>query len=176
MKNNNNHRNSIPEKSLFIGAALFGLIADTLLISGFIGLRSGNSLFCSLATVRNGGGAASGHSPTPIQLQAILHYAMSRMVPQQSLGKVMVSYDSLKTRAPCNFLVFGLDHDLLTWTSLNPRGKKVFLEEDSKWFQTVLKDLSYLKAHPVKYRTQLSQAKKLRCVFVTAELEVGYGD
>uniref|UniRef100_A0A7N2KUF2 Xylanase inhibitor N-terminal domain-containing protein n=1 Tax=Quercus lobata TaxID=97700 RepID=A0A7N2KUF2_QUELO len=47
------------------------------------------------------------------------------------------------------------------WTSLNPRGKTVFLKEDPKWFQTVLKDSSYLKANTVKYRTQLSQADDL---------------
>ncbi|XP_050253587.1 probable methyltransferase At1g27930 [Quercus robur] len=46
-------------------------------------------------------------------------------------------------------------------TSLNPRGKTVFLKEDPKWFQTVLKDSPYLKAHTVKYRTQLSQADHL---------------
>ncbi|KAF3944485.1 hypothetical protein ACB098_03G119800 [Castanea mollissima] len=162
MKNNNNHRNSIPGKSLFIGAAMSGLIVGALLISGFIGSRSGNSLFCSLAAVRIGGGAAaSGNTATPIQLQAILHYATSPVVPQQSLGEVTVSYDVLKTRAPCNFLVFGLGHDSLMWTALNPSGKTVFLEEDPKWFQTVLKDSPYLKAHTVKYRTQLSQADNL---------------
>ncbi|KAL0000641.1 hypothetical protein SO802_014422 [Lithocarpus litseifolius] len=37
----------------------------------------------------------------------------------------------------------------------------VFLEEDPKWFQTVLKDSPNLKAHTVKYRTQLSQANYL---------------
>ncbi|KAL0015552.1 hypothetical protein SO802_002621 [Lithocarpus litseifolius] len=47
------------------------------------------------------------------------------------------------------------------WTSLNPRGKSVFLEEDLKWFQMVLKDSPYLKAHAVKYQTQLSQADDL---------------
>ncbi|KAK7836130.1 putative methyltransferase [Quercus suber] len=162
MKNNNNHWNSIPGKSLFIGAALSGLIAGALFTSGFIGSRSENSLFCLLAAVRNGGGtAASGHSPTPIQLQAILHYATSHVVPLLTLGEVTVSYDVLKARAPCNFLVFGLGHDSLMWTSLNPRGKTVFLEEDPKWFQTVLKDSPYLKAHMVKYRTQLSQADDL---------------
>ena len=71
MKNNNNHWNSIPGKSLF-GAALSSLIVDALLISSYIGSRSGNSLFCSLTTVRNGGGKQSlsnadlapGHSAT----------------------------------------------------------------------------------------------------------------
>ena len=47
------------------------------------------------------------------------------------------------------------------WTSLNQRGKTVFVEEDPKWFQTILKDSPYLKAHTVKYRTQLSQANDL---------------
>ena len=96
MKNNNNHRNSIPGKSLFIGAALSVLIVGALLISVFIGSRSENSLFCSLAAVRIGA-AASGDSPTSIQLQAILHYATSRVVPLLTLGEVTVSYDVLKT-------------------------------------------------------------------------------
>ena len=54
-----------------------------------------------------------------------------------------------------------LGYDSLMWTSLNQRGKTVFVEEDPKWFQTILKDSPYLKAHTVKYRTQLSQANDL---------------
>ncbi|KAK9995637.1 hypothetical protein SO802_020323 [Lithocarpus litseifolius] len=54
-----------------------------------------------------------------------------------------------------------LSYNSLIWTSLNPRGKTVFLKEDLQWFQTILKDSPYLKAHMVKYRTQLSQADDL---------------
>jgi uncharacterized protein (TIGR01627 family) len=160
-RNEKNHKNmknrhSFSEKSLFIGVALAGLIAGALLISSFIGI-GGNSLLCSRI-----GGVANNYSPAmSIQLEAIRHYATSRVVPQQSLAEVTVSFDVLKTLAPCNFLVFGLGHDSLMWTSLNPRGTTVFLEEDPKWVQTVLKDAPYLRAHNVQYRTQLSQADDL---------------
>lgn len=37
----------------------------------------------------------------------------------------------------------------------------MFLEEDPKWVQTVLKDAPYLHAHTVYYRTQLKEADRL---------------
>ncbi|XP_041014263.1 probable methyltransferase At1g27930 [Juglans microcarpa x Juglans regia] len=150
---------SLSENTLFIGVALAGLIVGAVVVYSFIGSGK-NYLLCS-QTDGSGIRAVSGYSPTEIQLRAILHYATSRIVPQQSLGEVTVSFDVLKSRAPCNFLVFGLGHDSLMWTSLNPRGTTIFLEEDPKWVQTVLKDAPDLRAHTVPYRTQLSQADEL---------------
>ncbi|KAL0327376.1 UNVERIFIED_CONTAM: putative methyltransferase [Sesamum angustifolium] len=94
-------------------------------------------------------------------MEAIRHYATSQVVPQQSLGEVTVSFDVLKAIAPCNFLVFGLGHDSLMWAALNPRGRTLFLEEDPKWYQAVLKDAPALEAETVAYRTQLSEADEL---------------
>lgn len=105
--------------------------------------------------------AVSEYEATPVQLQAIVHYATSRVTPQQSFGEISVSFAVLKERAPCNFLVFGLGHDSLMWTSLNPRGNTIFLEEDPKWIETVLKDAPTLRAHHVQYRTHLSEADDL---------------
>ncbi|KAB1225825.1 Glucuronoxylan 4-O-methyltransferase 1 [Morella rubra] len=146
-------------KTVFVGLSLAGLIfGAVLLISSFV-LSGENQLLCLLASA-SGRGVAN-YSPTEIQLQAIIHYATSPVVPQQSFAEVSVSFNVLKSRAPCNFLVFGLGHDSLMWTSLNPRGKTIFLEEDPKWVQTVLKDAPYLHAHTIQYRTQLSQAEDL---------------
>lgn len=101
------------------------------------------------------------YSATPTQLLAILHYATSSVVPQQSIDEIRVSFDVLQSLAPCNFLVFGVGRDSLMWTSLNPRGTTLFLEEDPDWVKTVLRDAPILRAHPVNYRTHLSEADEL---------------
>ncbi|PON61299.1 IRX15/IRX15L/IGXM [Parasponia andersonii] len=101
------------------------------------------------------------YAATPTQLLAILHYATSSVVPQQSIDEVRVSFEVLRSLAPCNFLVFGVGRDSLMWASLNPRGVTLFLEEDPDWIKTVLRDAPILRAHPVNYRTRLSEADEL---------------
>lgn len=83
------------------------------------------------------------------------------MVPQQSIKEINLSFNVLKEIAPCNFLVFGLGHDSLMWSALNPGGTTLFLEEDPKWLEMVLKEDPSLHAAHVKYTTQLSQADQL---------------
>ncbi|KAH7518909.1 hypothetical protein FEM48_Zijuj09G0221200 [Ziziphus jujuba var. spinosa] len=104
---------------------------------------------------------AAEYATTPTQLLAILHYATSNIVPQQSINEIRVSFEVLKSLAPCNFLVFGLGFDSLMWASLNPGGTTLFLEEDPKWVQTIVGKTPILQAHSVQYRTQLSEADKL---------------
>lgn len=152
-----------PEKMRFLVLTVAGLIGGALLISSFISAGNTTAMFCSLA----GGGSRSQSSPdqnsdtTRMHLNAILHYATSRVVPQQSLGEIRVSFDVLQSLSPCNFLVFGLGHDSLMWASFNPGGTTLFLEEDPKWVQTVLKDAPTLHARTVHYRTKLSEADSL---------------
>lgn len=107
------------------------------------------------------GAWASRPSATSLQLDAVLQYATSTVVPQQTLAEISVTSSVLRALAPANFLVFGLGRDSLMWASLNPHGKTLFLEEDPKWVQTVLGDAPALRAHTVPYRTQLSQADDL---------------
>ncbi|KAF4367679.1 hypothetical protein G4B88_001431 [Cannabis sativa] len=104
---------------------------------------------------------AAEYKAKPTQLLAIIHYATSSTVPQQSIDEIRVSFDVLRAVGPCNFLVFGVGRDSLMWTSLNPRGATLFLEEDPVWVNTVLRDAPILRAHPVKYRTRLSEADEL---------------
>ncbi|XP_057530412.1 probable methyltransferase At1g27930 [Amaranthus tricolor] len=98
---------------------------------------------------------------TPIQLQAILHYATSKITPQQNLQEITLSFNVLRSLSPCNFLVFGLGYDSLMWASLNPGGRTLFLEETPEWVKTVLKDAPYLNAKTVPYRTHLKEADEL---------------
>ena len=101
------------------------------------------------------------YATTPTQLLAILHYATTKEVPQQSNAEVRVTFDVLRELAPCNFLVYGVGRDSLMWASLNPRGTTLFLEEDPEWLKAVLLKAPILRAKAVKYHTHLSQADEL---------------
>ncbi|KAK8512772.1 hypothetical protein V6N13_090478 [Hibiscus sabdariffa] len=138
--------------------AIAGLIAGVILISGLI--KTGDdSLLCSIAKSRSQ--PVNGFSDMETQLRALVHYATSAIVPQQNYDEISVTYDVLRHRNPCNFLVFGLGYDSPMWDALNPRGKTVFLEEDQKWVDNVLKGAPNLHAHAVKYRTKLKEADAL---------------
>lgn len=152
-------RSSLSERPGFLAVVLLMLIGVALVISSFS--RLGTSMLCSLAGPTFLRAVDEDYSPTGIQLQAILHYATSRQTPQQSRGEIGVSFEVLKARAPCNFLVFGLGFDSQMWASFNPRGTTLFLEEDPKWVQTVLKDAPHLRAQTVRYRTHLKEADGL---------------
>ncbi|XP_050370994.1 probable methyltransferase At1g27930 [Argentina anserina] len=142
------------EKTGLLAAVLVFFIGAALFISSLT--ENGNSFICSLPIF-----GKDDHTPTPVELQAILHYATSRTTPQQSKNEISLCFEVLKSRAPCNFLVFGLGHDSLMWASFNPRGTTLFLEEDPKCVKKVLKDAPQLRAVPVSYRTQLKQADDL---------------
>lgn len=97
----------------------------------------------------------------PIQLHAVLHYATTRDIPQQSPAEIRVTFDVLFSIYPCNFLVFGLGHDSLMWAAFNPNGFTMFLEEDPHWVRTVLTKAPNIRVHPVAYKTHLYDAKNL---------------
>ncbi|XP_057529588.1 probable methyltransferase At1g27930 [Amaranthus tricolor] len=125
---------------------LFGFIVGALIASSFMG-----------PTIQWTNPATT----TPIQLKAILHYATSKVVPQQTLAEVTVSYNVLQFLSPCNFLVFGLGYDSLMWAALNPNGTTVFLEESKEWVTKVLKNAPFLNAQTVSYRTKLKDSDRL---------------
>lgn len=141
--------------------ALISFFTGAFLMSAFltVGHRDWPSYLLSLRPKP----MISGPSPTtPIQLQTILHYATSKVTPQQSLQEITQSFNVLKScKSPCNFLVFGLGYDSLMWASFNPTGPTLFLEETPEWVTTVLKDAPWLNAKTVSYRTRLKEADQL---------------
>ncbi|XP_048430606.1 probable methyltransferase At1g27930 [Pyrus x bretschneideri] len=153
------NRSPFSERPGFLAVTLVLLIGAALAISSFC--QGGTSVFYSIAGPTFLRAVDNNYSPVAIQIQAILHYATSRQTPQQSRKEIGVSFQVLKSRAPCNFLVFGLGFDSLMWASLNPRGTTLFLEEDPKWVQSVLKDAPQLRAQTVRYRTHLKEADQL---------------
>nr|GMD96792.1 probable methyltransferase At1g27930 [Ipomoea batatas] len=152
--NSNSIHGFKPERPWLLGIAVIGLFGSALLIATFF-RTSNNPIACKMA------GMVSGQPATDIQMEAIIHYATTKITPQQNMDEIRISFDVLRDRSPCNFLVFGLGHDSLMWSSLNPRGNTLFLEEDPKWVETVIGSAPYLKARTVNYRTQLSQSDEL---------------
>lgn len=150
------------------GLTLALVLGGALLIAAVINLDSNfTSRLCpSVTTATTNAVTTSGDAVN--KLRAILHYATSKVVPQQSKAEITVTLDVITSEfngvdKGFNFLVFGLGHDSVMWESFNsaPTGKTLFLEEDPKWLQTVLKDNPNLRAHHVNYRTQLQQSNEL---------------
>ncbi|MCO5567860.1 hypothetical protein L7F22_021556 [Adiantum nelumboides] len=98
--------------------------------------------------------------PHPAAL-ALLHYATTTIIPQQTRAEIMVTLNILKRRGPCNFLVYGLGHDSPLWQALNFGGLTIFLEEDPKWIEEMTKAHPSLQAFHVTYSTMVLQADSL---------------
>uniref|UniRef100_A0ACD5ZN71 Uncharacterized protein n=1 Tax=Avena sativa TaxID=4498 RepID=A0ACD5ZN71_AVESA len=149
--------------SRFIAAALAALlVAATLLVTTLI--RSPLPLLpllpC-LPTVTSPSGAGYEPSGLAALADALVYYATTSTVPQQSSAEIALSLAVLRRRAPVRLLVFGLGHDSQLWHALNPGGVTVFLEEDPKWYKVVRSQSPHLRAHLVSYRTRLDQADLL---------------
>ncbi|KAL1214252.1 Glucuronoxylan 4-O-methyltransferase 1 [Cardamine amara subsp. amara] len=99
--------------------------------------------------------------------QALIHYSTSVITPQQTLKEIAVSSRVLGKKSPCNFLVFGLGHDSLMWSSLNYGGRTVFLEEDEAWIKQIKKRFPMLESYHMTYDSKVNQAENL--------IEVGKG-
>ncbi|CAM8894252.1 unnamed protein product [Rhodiola kirilowii] len=155
------------QQPMFVYLVLIaGLLAGVLIgaLITFLTCTSSTAATTSfLGSIRPDSTTTTGSSPpaTPTQLTAILHYATSSIIPQQSLAEIRVTFDVLMSLSPCNFLVFGLGHDSLMWTALNPRGTTIFLEEDPRWVHSVLRVAPILQVHTVKYPTRQSDADLL---------------
>lgn len=99
--------------------------------------------------------------------QALIHYTTSTITPQQTLKEISVSARILEKKSPCNFLVFGLGHDSLMWSTLNYGGRTIFLEEDEAWIAQIKRRFPMLESYHVTYDSRVNQADNL--------MEVGKG-
>ncbi|KAI9177102.1 hypothetical protein LWI28_011076 [Acer negundo] len=93
--------------------------------------------------------------------QALIHYSTSTITPQQTLKEISVSAKVLEKKSPCNFLVFGLGHDSLMWSTLNHGGRTVFLEEDEAWIGQIQRRFPMLESYHVTYDSKVNQADNL---------------
>ncbi|KAK4254470.1 hypothetical protein QN277_009848 [Acacia crassicarpa] len=103
----------------------------------------------------------------PSLAKALIHYSTTTITPQQTSKEISVSERVLEKKSPCNFLVFGLGHDSLMWSSLNHGGRTVFLEEDEAWIEQIRRQFPGLESYHVTYASKVNEADNL--------MEVGKG-
>ena len=80
---------------------------------------------------------------------------------QLSPEQLKVIYTTIKTKAPCKFLVFGLGNDSVFWSRLNRDGITIFLEDNEDWFQKMTKRSKDITAYLVNYNTRRKDWKML---------------
>ena len=68
---------------------------------------------------------------------------------------------TVKRKAPCNFLVFGLGNDAAFWHRLNRGGTTVFLEDNEEWLRKVAGRHPRITASLVDYGTRRAQWREL---------------
>jgi Polysaccharide biosynthesis len=61
---------------------------------------------------------------------------------------------TIKRKAPCRLLIFGLGNDGLFWHKLNRGGVTVFLEDNLDWYNKITSRSYYLNAFLVNYHTK----------------------
>ena len=80
---------------------------------------------------------------------------------QLSVAEYGLIADRVISRSPCNMLVFGVGRDSRLWTSINSRGKTVFLEDNRMWLDHVRQNIPNINAHLVCYNTLRSRWQEL---------------
>ncbi|KAF6159683.1 hypothetical protein GIB67_029941 [Kingdonia uniflora] len=83
------------------------------------------------------------------------------MTPQQTIKEISVTSNILQVKSPCNFLVFGLGHDSLMWSSLNHGGRTIFLDEDKSWIEKINQQFPTLESYHVVYDSKVHRAEEL---------------
>eukprot|EP01018_Ginkgo_biloba_P014184 Gb_13730 [translate_table: standard] len=147
-----------------VACMFIALISIAILARGRAGVfQSQKDASMSFLSSKNAERCSTGRDPwiPPTVASALLHYATSKIIPQQNTAEIMLSFKVLAARSPCNFLVFGLGYDSTLWNALNYGGRTVFLEEDLNWINEMHKTHPELKAYHVNYPTNLTQADSL---------------
>ncbi|XP_042494007.1 glucuronoxylan 4-O-methyltransferase 3-like [Macadamia integrifolia] len=97
----------------------------------------------------------------PSLVQALLHYTTSSITPQQTLREISVTSRVLERKSPCNFMIFGLGHDSLMWSSLNHGGRTIFVEEDKSWIAQMKQRFPTLESYHIVYDSRVRDADEL---------------
>ena len=80
---------------------------------------------------------------------------------QLNVDQLTVISKTIKEKAPCKLLIFGLGNDSVFWSKLNRGGVTTFLEDNKNWYQRITKRSKGLTAFLVNYNTKRSDWKML---------------
>jgi len=73
---------------------------------------------------------------------------------QLSTEQLKIIATTVRRKAPCNLLIFGLGNDSEFWANLNQGGVTIFIEDNQVWFQKVSRKSKQLICYLVNYNTQ----------------------
>lgn len=88
---------------------------------------------------------------------------MMRKLNEIQLSTEQLKYIAItvKEKAFCKLLIFGLGNDSMFWLKLNGGGVTVFLEDNIDWLQKITKKSKDLIVFPVNYNTKITDWKML---------------
>ncbi|PKA51448.1 Protein irregular xylem 15 [Apostasia shenzhenica] len=101
--------------------------------------------------------------PLPPHLfDALLHYACKSVTAGQMADfEIRAVAGVLRSRGPCNLLVFGLGPESLLWHSLNHGGRTVFVDENQYYIAHYEERHPGLEGYDVAYATKVSDLQPL---------------
>ena len=80
---------------------------------------------------------------------------------QLSPEQLKVIAVTLKQKAPCKLLVFGVGYDSAFWSNINRGGVTIFLEHNKFWLQKIIKKSKKITVFLVNYDTQIKDWEHL---------------
>jgi glucuronoxylan 4-O-methyltransferase len=80
---------------------------------------------------------------------------------QGSFDEYRAVRETIRARAPCNLLVFGVGKDSRFWLEANEGGRTVFVEHEAEWIARTRELLPGVVVHQVGYGTLRTQWKRL---------------
>jgi hypothetical protein len=72
---------------------------------------------------------------------------------QGELPEYTCMLDTLRARAPCQLLIFGVGRDSALWLRANRGGRTVFIEHEAEWIRETRARLPEAEVVQVRYRT-----------------------
>uniref|UniRef100_A0A0D9WAD5 Uncharacterized protein n=1 Tax=Leersia perrieri TaxID=77586 RepID=A0A0D9WAD5_9ORYZ len=119
----------------------------------------------SSAAAVSGGGATAASSASALPLpvfDALVHFAtISNATHRMSDTDIRAISAVLRSRGPCNLLVFGLGAESPLWLALNHGGRTVFLEENEFYVKYLEPRHPGLEAYDVSYTTHVRDFRDL---------------
>ncbi|KAG8368413.1 hypothetical protein BUALT_Bualt15G0042900 [Buddleja alternifolia] len=110
-------------------------------------------------TAINATSASKSQLPKPIS-DALLHYASANASSSGRMSSAeMKSIAAVLRRCggACNFLIFGLTHETLLWSSLNHNGRTTVIDESAYLVSTLEEKHASIEAYDVQYSTKVSE-------------------
>jgi uncharacterized protein (TIGR01627 family) len=111
----------------------------------------------------SGSGAGGSGSALPLPVfDALVHFAsISNATHRMTDTDIRAISAVLRSRAPCNLLVFGLGPESPLWLALNHGGRTVFLDENEFYVKYLEPKHPGMEAYDVSYITKVRDAKDL---------------